>query len=408
MNDMSGTDSALSAVSEVLSGYREGYRLIEGIDAGGVERYSILPARGLPRLMLPTEGAPMTAALKSFVGGRRWVGAAPSVMKVIAKTAGSTPVLSREVTLLSDSGAPSPVRTLLGSVLNRADFQLAFRLSVGRPNAKTVAMAIADDGEPLCFAKFGSEQMTNSLVEFEGRMLERFADRELAVVMPRVLHADVWAEKHHVLVTEPLRLAPLKRNAIEAHRAADAFTMASPITTSSLRESDYWSTTRERVRVVGAQDGKQHALLQRAVEFIESNWGDREFDFGYAHGDWSRPNLGLLDDVSSSGVSRSRVAALDWERCTECAPRGSDIAHFAVIENSSTSSNRLLDLELIASHARHYLDAIGRSPMDAKPLIALDLLEMVLRFSDAQAAGLPSTDSTFGPALQTAILQWAR
>ena len=389
-------DTALRSVTQVLAGYQPGFRLVNGQQANSVERFTVVPARGTSRLLLPMERAAMTTALKSFVGGHRWAGLAPTVLQVLSKTAGSTAVLSRDLSLLADGGQAAPIRDLFASVLGRSDFELAFRLSVGRPNAKTVAMAIGANGNPLCFAKFGSENMTNSLVEFETKILQHFQNRDLGVVIPRVLYAGRWAGDHHVLVTEPFMLSPLKRHAELAHRAADDFTKASPMTTSPLRDSDYWQAVVSRVGEIGDRSSSRSVLIQ-AVEAMDRRWGSTEFDFGYSHGDWSRANLGTVGD---------KLVALDWERCTDNSPRGIDIAHFAIIENSSSLSNRLLDLDNIEDRTRHYLDEIGRSPLLAQPLIAFDLVEMMLRFSTAQAVGLPSHDSRFGPALRAAMLQW--
>ena len=389
-------DTALHSVTQVLAGYQPGFRLVNGQAASASDRFTVVPARGTPRLLLPIKQAAMATALKSFVGGHRWARLAPTVLQVVSKTAGTTPVLSRDVSLISDSGQPAPIRDLFASVLGRSDFELAFRLSVGRPNAKTVAMAISADGDPLCFAKVGSEDMTNSLVEYETKVLEHFQNRDLGVVIPEVLHASRWAGDHHVLITEPLLLSPLKRTATIAHQAADDFTTASPIATFPLRDSPYWHGVVTRINQI-REDSSSRAVLTQAISAIEGKWGSTEFDFGYAHGDWSRANLGTVD---------GKLIALDWERCTDNSPRGIDIAHFAIIENSSSLSNRLLDLDRIEDHTRHYLDEIGRSPLLARPLIAFDLVEMMLRFCTAQAVGLPSHDSSFGPALRAAILRW--
>ena len=102
-----------------------------------------------------------------------------------------------------------------------------------------------------------------------------------------------------------------------------------------------------------------------------------------------------------------RVAALDWERCTKLAPRGIDIAHFALSENSSGFLRKTLDTDRVANTVRQYLTVANRPPNEAEPLIVLALLEMVIRFRSAQSAGVKTSDSKFGPALQAALQQWS-
>ena len=386
----------LYPVTQVLAGYAPGFRLVKGLVDSSVDQFTVVPAQGMPRLLLPTQHAAMATALKSFVGRHRLVSAAPSVLKLVSKLAGGKPVLTRDVSLIGDDNRTSPLRDLFASVVGRTDFELAFRLSVGRPNAKTVAMAITAEGEALCFAKFGSEAMTNSLVAFEGKVLEHFNGRDLSVLMPRVLYSGMWAGDHNVLITEPVNISVLKRQATIAHQAADDFTMASPVTHTTLRASTYWRSVLDRIGSIRDQP-ENVAMLSRAAEAIDGTWGNTEFHFGYSHGDWSRANLGIVD---------GKLVALDWERCTPDAPRGIDIAHFAIIETSSSRSNRLLDLERIEAQTRRYLGEIGRSPSYARPLIVFDLVEMMLRFSNARAVGLPSKDSNFGAALHAALLQW--
>jgi len=391
-------DAAFDSVTQVLAGYQPGFRLVNGQHANACDQFTVVPARGTPRLLLPNTQAAMATALKSFVGGHRWARFAPTVLGIVSKTAGSTAVLSRDVSLMSDGAQHAPIRDLFSSVLGRDDFELAFRLSVGRPNAKTVAMAISAAGEPLCFAKVGSEDMTNSLVEYETKVLQHFAHRDLGVAIPKVLHASRWAGDHHVLITEPLLLSPLKRSATVAHRASDTFTSSSPMETHALRDSPYWHGIVSRVDHIRSESSSR-AMLVEALKMMDKTWGSTTFDYGFAHGDWSRANLGTIN---------GKLVALDWERCTDNSPRGIDIAHFAILENSSSLSNRLLDLDSIEDRTRHYLDEIGRSPLLARPLIAFDLVEMMLRFCTAQAVGLPSHDSSFGPALRAAMLRWAR
>jgi len=113
---------------------------------------------------------------------------------------------------------------------------------------------------------------------------------------------------------------------------------------------------------------------------------EHPFDFGVSHGDWSRANVGLSGD---------RVAAIDWERFSESAPRGIDAAHFAIIDNSNGPPSKTLDIARLAEQTQQHMNAADRDPSDAKPLVLLALLELVARFMEAKRAGLRTKDSKF-------------
>lgn len=386
--------AAFSAVGKVLSGYEPGFELVQGMQPDAAEHFVVLYVRGAPRLLLPPAMPIMQTAITTFLGNRRFANLVPRLVQVASRTGGPLSYISTQASLVSRAGAPSPLRELMSKVLGRNDFQIALRLSFGRPNAKTVAMVISDAGEALCFAKFGSEAMTNDLVAHESAVLEQFEDTDMPVVMPRRLYSGTWAGGHNVLITAPLPLDPLQRDARIAHQAADAFASRNLVINTALRESTYWLQTVERVGK--PCDGNDSILT--IVSRIEKTWGDCHFDFGASHGDWTRANLGIVE---------GRVAALDWERCTKVAPRGIDIAHFSIAENSSRTFSRSLDIERVAENVRQYLTSAGLSPDNAEPLFMLALMEMVIRFKSAQNVGLRSADLKFGSALQAGLQKWA-
>ena len=403
---MVGSDSgqrsaAFSAVEKILGGYESGFEVVGGVDPNAIERFVVVSVRGTPRLLLPPDRSIMRSAIASFLGNRRLVGLVTPFIQVASRTGGPLSRVSSDVSLTSQEGTPSPLRGLLASVLDRNDFEIALRLSFGRPNAKTVAMAISRTGEALCFAKFGSEAMTNDLVAHEGAILAQFEGTDMPVIMPRLLYSGKWADGHNVLITAPLRLEPLKLDARDAHQAADAFSSRNFVVNSALRDSAYWRRAIEDA-TSSFDHEDDHGALLRSITEIEEVWGDNEFDFGASHGDWARANIGLVD---------GRVAAFDWERFTELAPRGIDVAHFVLSENSPSffgkSFGASLDIERAAEDVRRYLESAGLPPSNAEPLIMLALLEMVVRFRSAQTAGLRSADRKFGPALEAGLRRWA-
>lgn len=382
-----------SKVGRVLGGYQPGFEIVKGIDPEAIEHFTVISAKGVPRLLLPPSRSLMRTAMTSFLGGRYVANLLPSCVQLAAKMGGPLSRFSSSVSLMSQTGAPSPLRQLIADVVGRNDFKIALRVSFGRPNAKTVAMAISDTGEVLCYVKLGSEAMTGDLIAHESKMLEQFENIDMPVIMPPRLYSGTWADGQNALITGALKLEPLSRDAHMAHAAADALASQTMVTRSPLVSSAYWH------RIVEFAD--QHSdsdVLSTTVADIERIWGASDFDFGASHGDWSRANVGMAN---------GQVAAIDWERCTELAPRGIDIAHFAIIETTSRRFSKAINIDQLAETVRQYLKSADLPSANAEAMIVFALLEMVVRFKSAEKAGLKSTDSKFGPALQAGVQKWA-
>lgn len=386
--------AAFSAVGLVLSGYESGFELVSGSHPDAIERFIVLCVRGTPRLLLPTKTPVMRTAVMSFLGRRRFAFLVPPFIQLATKAGGPFSRISSDVSLISPTDTTSPLRKLMSRVLERNDFHIAMRLSFGRPNAKTVAMAISDAGEELCFAKFGSDSMTNDLVAHESAILEQFESSDIPMIVPRRLFSGKWSGDQNVLITAPLKLKSLKRDARSAHQASDAFAAQNLISNSTLSDSVYWRHVIERLKDSDNDDNSKRSLITIASR-IEQTWGKDSLDFGASHGDWSRANLGTVGE---------RIAALDWERYTNIAPRGIDIAHFAICENAFGS----LDIERAAKTVKQYQNSANITYGNAELLVMLASLEMVIRFKSAQNMELRSADSKFESALHDGLQKWAQ
>ncbi len=379
----------------VLGGYQTGFELVKGIQPEAIENFTMICSRGAPRMLLPPAQPMMQTAMASFLSGRRLTSLVPPLAQMASRIGGPLSRISSNVSLLSKTGGSSPLRQLISKVLERNDFQIALRVSFGRPNGKTVAMAISNAGEVLCYVKLGSEAMTSDLVAHEGAMLEQFEGTEMPVILPQLLYSGTWADGHSVLITAPIKLTPLKQDASIAHIAAAALASQGGGRSSALVDSEYW---RRIVNIVGEYDDSE--ILRTTVTEIERIWGTKEFEFGVSHGDWTRANVGMID---------GRVAALDWERCVDLAPKGIDIAHFAICENPPyrLTKARSINVDRVAEKVKQYFQSAELHSETTEAIIVFALLEMVIRFKSAKDAGLRSTDSKFGPALQEGVRKWA-
>lgn len=393
-----GPKDVFSSVNSVLSGYTDGYELVEGSHPDAIERFVLLSVGGSPRLLLPTARTLQKKSIRAFLGDR-YISKLISLFVHCAKVMGGPFTrYSAEYSLVSRVQNTSPIRVLISGILGRNDFQIALRFSFGRPNGKSVAMAISDEGEVLCYVKIGSEAMTSDLVAHESTILEKYENSNLPIIFPRCLYSGTWKEEYNVLVTEPLQLVPLPRDAGLAHKTAGVLATSGMTEHSVLKDSAYWQNLVERVSARSEKRTNSTDPILAAVNEIERVWGDRDFTFGLSHGDWTRSNIGMLD---------GHIAGLDWERCVCLAPSGIDVVHFAMSEETSRTFSRALDIERLLSKSSRYLETAQLSTSNVKPLIMLAFLEMVIRFRSAESAGINSIDSKFGVALRSALEKWA-
>ncbi len=391
-----------SPVSAVLSGYAGGFRLVEGRHSDAVERFVLLGKKDSPRLLLPLTQPLLKKSLKGFLGGRSFAAILSSFIRLSLLVGGPFAKVCGEYSLLpcEQSGKHdlSPIRKLLADILERDDFQIALRFSFGRPNGKTVAMALSDDAEVLCFAKIGSETTTSELVSHESKILQRYENTDIPIVMPERLYSGNWCEGHTVLITKPLQVEPLSSDPLSAHRTAVALAGFDSTEKAELSKSTYWADLVERVNATRSELNKNTDLLHSALSEIERIWGSCTYSFGISHGDWTRANVGTVG---------GNVAGWDWERCLQLAPTGIDLAHFAIGEKPTRAFSKQLDVENTLTKLRHYMRSAELPMENEESLVLLALVEMIIRFKSAQKAGVKSTDSKFESALRSALRSWA-
>ena len=397
-SDMLGSENRLSSVSMVLGGYSGGFELVEGAHDEALERFFQLGKKNSPRLLLPVNKSLLLPATNGFLVGRRFAGFIPLFVRMSALIGGPFTRYCSEYSLVSKKQSLSPLRQLLSEVLKRNDFQIALRFSFGRPNGKTVAMAISNDGEILCYAKIGSESVTSGLVSHESMVLQKFEETNIPMIIPRRLYSGTWKSGHDVLVTEPIKLKPLPEDASCAHEAIYSLTTFSSTQVSQLSKSLYWADLNERVGEAIKAIDESNGLMNSALAHIDKKWGQCSTTFGISHGDWTRANTGLVD---------GQVAGLDWERCHLLAPLGLDIAHFSISDNMTRGLSRTINVDEVLIKVQEHAKNAGGMEITHECLILLALLEMVIRFKSAGRAKIRAKDSKFEVALQSALTKWS-
>jgi len=358
------------------------------------ERFDLIPPFGTPRVLVPINPRSRRAAIELFAGRSVERFSHRAAVRAAPLLSAMSPRSRVELTTV-DSTSMLPMRSFISDALDRSDFELVVRLGAARPNGKLVVAAVDNEaGRALAFFKFGQRGITDHLVRHESEVLQQLATADLPVVIPEVLYAGMWSEMH-VLATRAIDATRLPDDSSHPHRIADAIAASSASFTARLAVSPNWIRTKQRAD--GVRTAKAAPLLSVAIDFVEQTWGDRSIEHARGHGDWIRPNLGACG---------GRLIALDWERSEPDLPRGLDNAHFSLFDVvRSRRMWRRLSAERVAAATEQAISNTDLWAGDAPLLATLNLIEMVLRFAEAEMVGVDTPDRSYAPLLVEMIDQ---
>ncbi len=373
-------DPILTAVTRLLAGGAS--------DRGGHPRprsgsrplpYVTFPTAKRLRVVLPTHSPVRSSrAFRAFAHPTGRLERTAVAVSALAIGSGLPQWLGRIRPIVADGGG-EVVHDYLREVFGGSDFDVVVRIGPPRPNRKPVLQAVSRSGAILGFVKVGWEPLTRQLVAHEARVLrELTAGGGVDGMRIPLPIASTSVEGLSILVVEALRPHRRRRSTVRRPPigATESLAGLGDERATELVVSPYWQRVTERVSAlhagVHAPRGLRDALLQ-----VEQRWGDVPLRFGMCHGDWTPANMARDGD---------RLLVWDWERSDPAAPVGMDAMHFLLYDaRRSLASPRALD-GVVASCEAHlrswHLDE--RVP---RLLLALDLLEMAVRFEEARFVG---------------------
>jgi hypothetical protein len=380
----------------------------EADESTTVATFVALPSARHPHLLVPAASHPAARrALRSYTDPRRRVRVATALLAAGAHV--RLPELLGErvrVSLAREQAAGKASRPALSQyiaeVLDRHDLEVAVRLGAPRPNRKPVLQVLASSGEVLAYAKVGWNALTRSLVRNEAAVLTTLADeakRPFSFSVPTVIHAGQCGDLDVLVLAPVSRLPWLVTTPSRRQLVAALLELASltPRSREALAVSTWWRSTRARLDALEALVRESRfEVLQDFVTILEERYGDAELDFGRSHGDWTCWNIGRRN---------GRLTVLDWERSHPLVPVGLDAAHYDF--DAAVKLAKRPPLEVVAqllSGRGTLLPALAPDLRRARLLVALDLLDMVLRFEEARSEGLDILDTVYFGALRSAVL----
>jgi hypothetical protein len=358
-----------------------------------IERYVILPSARRPQILAPVAApGPAAAAITQFSNGAPARARLAAAAAAAAVRAGVAQRLLRGRASIAvapgvgDADLPDLVLShhlARALALPRAD--LAVRVGAARPNGKPVAQVSAPDGRIIAFAKVGWNELTRGLVAAEAEALRGLAGSPpAAFAVPELLHAGNWDGAAVTAVVPALGGRP--HVSYEPPQAATReLALGAAVERARLVESAWWRGLLDRIDISGGEEQRG------AADRIGAASGDRELAFGRGHGDWTPWNMADVD---------GRLVVWDWERSGAGVPVGVDAAHYCLLV--ALNARGLPPEKAVpdtAGRLPRVLEPLDVPASDADLVMALELLEMSVRFAEARAAGVTGLRDRFGSAL---------
>jgi hypothetical protein len=336
----------------------------------------IFPSRRRPRVLVPAD-LPGSASMLRRLGSGRSRLAVPARSLLMRSVRSRAFPLARWPMLRVRGADPSAdsIERVLADCLG-TDVRVGVLLGTRRANQKPVLQVFGLDGTVLGYAKLGHNELTASLVRAEADALTRIGEllpRSFRV--PRVLHHTRWSGLE-VLVISALATTrgPVTHSArISASREITGLAGTSR---GPLAGSAFWSRRLAAASLLA--ETPESARLGALVNAVEERHGTEVLAWGGWHGDWGAWNMGM---------GRTALQVWDWERYDAEVPIGFDALHFAAQSVRPGRREERRQEAAFLDAVPHLLDELGVRPARRELTLRLYLVEMALRYTDAQRHG---------------------
>lgn len=281
--------------------------------------FLVVPTSRRPRLVVPRDRRAGAAALRGYgEAGSAQTRLATGALRVMLASGLGAIVLRDRLVVRAPPGSQT-IESYLGAVLGRSVL-ISTHLTAARANRKPVLQVLTADGETVCYAKIGTNDLTSALVRSEHAALTRLASSRLtAIQVPKVLASGRW-QGMEILLLAPLpvwrRRTPLRPGQLTAAMAELA--AAQRTESAPLAASRYWQRLQARLR--DAPAGAERTALLTALERTAARAGDLPpLGYGAWHGDWTPWNMASI---------AGSLLVWDWERFSADTPVGFDALHY--------------------------------------------------------------------------------
>ncbi|MDX6534408.1 MAG: hypothetical protein QOF68_2152 [Gaiellales bacterium] len=346
-------------------------------------RYAILPSAARPRLLVPLGSRRAGAtALTAHTSSRRVSRLFARVLAAGFHAGVSGHLLrSRAGPAQSDRSAElleNHIQEVMGQQLYMAVF-----FQTGRPQKKPVLQLITPGGALVGYAKVGWNDVTRRLVRREGEALEQVAralPRDAPFGVPPVRYRGTW-RGHELLITDAVGGVGRGLLADPPIDATATLAQLSVEQQEALPASRYWC--RQRARIEATTSDSARALGGA----VEESVGSGRLKLGFVHGDWVPWNMARCRD--------GRLLVWDWEWSIDSAPVGLDALQWLFqVELNLRHRRPGAAVDHTARAALELLARLGIPAALVQPLLAMHVIESILRLEEARSGGVGAVIST--------------
>jgi hypothetical protein len=357
--------------AEVVSGSRP--------PTGAGSSYVIALGRSRPRLLLPADRTVARAALRGGSGTRS--SAAGRRRKAVAQALGTEAAWG----LLRDHvwvPGVDPLREILSDALGTS-VSVAVALRVRVPFRKPMLQVLSLTGEVVAYAKVAWNEVTADNVRAEHEALRAFA-----TATSRIRTPDVVALLEHrgfpILVTRPMPDGVRRLRSDDGPPPVDVARETSEVLASIRAPSAMSERLRERLDAVH-RAGPRSSWVGPVVAAAMDTQATIDHDgipAGAWHGDWAPWNVGR--DAGTFWI-------WDWEHWRTDVPVGLDVPHYVFQQRFTAERAPLLEaFEAARSSAEDALTSLGYGAEQRRAVHATHVLEVCLRYLEAETYGVPA------------------
>ena len=337
----------------------------------------VFPSRRRPRLLVPADLPGSSVMLRRLGSGRSQL-AGPARALLVRSVRSRAFPLARWPMMRVEGADPrtDSVERHLSDALG-IDVRVGVLLGTRRANQKPVLQVFGLDGAVLGYAKLGHNELTSSLVRQEAHALQRIAGAlPHSFHVPRVVHHSTWCGLEVLVLSAlPTTGRPVTRSARLSASREIAGLLGTTATT--LASSGFWERRRHSADLLGATPTGER--VQALARTIEQQHGADPVTLGGWHGDWGPWNMGMADDGG--------LQVWDWERYDAEVPVGFDALHLAAQRVRPGGRDDRRQEAVFLDAVAPALDELGVRPHQRESTLRLYLLEMAIRYVDAQQHG---------------------
>ncbi len=349
---------------------------------GGTAGLLALPSVRRARLLVPAHQRKVAAsAVRRYsVHGDVRARLSTALLSTGLRSGLLQPLLHRRSWLPGGTSEPGSITAHLRTIVS-PDCQVAVYVGLPRGNRKPVLLVLEPDGALSAVAKLGVSELSARLITNESAALAELAASPLRhLTVPRVLFAGEWAAAPMLVQSALPEIGRTPADvAVRREAAAVEISRIGGVELHRVATSPVLDVLEGRV--AGLPEGVERELARRTLARLRHAVPEVAFPVGSWHGDWTPWNHA---PAPSGGM-----LVWDWERFGAGVPVGYDALHYSGQVGAGVHGGPHGALAVTTSELDSLLEPFGVAAEARRPVFALYLLEILIRYTEDGQARMP-------------------